>query len=231
MVLFFKTLDVRSPSFTFLGLIISSCCFLPLSAFNVNCISLSSPGDLFLAYERIADANSLFTDMITAGSINMISDSAAQATMLKQRHDLTRTVRFATFGVLDGGLTHAWLFSLDTLLGENNGSPLQTLLKVAADACVYTPLFCVWFLSAFVILEGRPTKTIPSVVRNNFLELVQGNLKFYLPINILVYGYVPKDERVLAFGMGSIIYTALLSLWNDERKKKVQIRATQNEFF
>ena len=94
------------------------------------------------------------------------------------------------------------------------------MIKVAADQFVYTPLFCIWFLAAFVVLERKNPRTIPSVIRADWLEMYRGNAGFFLPLTGLIYGYVPRDERVLAFGAGSLIYTCFLSLWNSARVGK-----------
>lgn len=102
------------------------------------------------------------------------------------------------------------------MVGES-GTWSETLVKVAADQLVYTPLFCVWFLAAFVVLEGRPVATMPRVLREEWFELFRGNAGFFLPLTGLIYGYVPRDERVLAFGAGSLVYTWILSLWNSAR--------------
>ena len=182
-----------------------------------------APSDLWSAYEAAADANSLLTDIVTAGTINSISDATAQVTETRIRAsardakpDFARTGRFVTFGAVDGAASHVWFVGLDALIGED-GTLVETCLKVAADACVYTPLWCVWFLALFVLLEGRPARTIPAVLKAEWLELFRGNLGFFLPLTGLIYGCVPRDERVLAFGCASLVYTAILSLWNSAR--------------
>ena len=180
-----------------------------------------SPGELWAAYEAAADTNSLLTDIGTVCVLNTVSDTAAQLTESQLRaeagaRDLMRTGRFFAFGVADGALSHVWFEVLDATVGDD-GTVVQTLLKVAGDALVYTPLWCVWFLAAFVVLEGRPWRSIPAVIGGEWLELFRGNLGFFLPLTGLIYGFVPRDERVLAFAAASLVYTALLSLWNSAR--------------
>ena len=85
------------------------------------------------------------------------------------------------FGAADGAASHAWFEALDTVAGED-GTFAQTALKVAADALVYTPIWCAWFLLAFAVLEGRQLRTIPAILRDEWLELFRGNLGFFLPL-------------------------------------------------
>ena len=164
-------------------------------------LAMTSPGaELWAAYEALADSNSLLTDIVTNGAIHVASDSAAQqcerSGLVATRSgaadgggtvDIARTARFGTFGSVDGAVSHLWFVVLDAVVGED-GTLDQTLLKVAADAAIYTPLFCVWFLGAFVVLEGRDWRSIPRVVQTEWLELFRGNLGFFLPITGLIYG-------------------------------------------
>ena len=46
--------------------------------------------------------------------------------------------------------------------------------SVVLDQLVYTPLFCVWFLAAFVVLERRDVRTVPAVIRSEWFELYRG---------------------------------------------------------
>jgi len=181
------------------------------------------PNEVWTAYEAAAESNSLLTDIATAMVVNAVSDSAAQSLQSLQWGEgfsAIRTGRFLAFGAADGAASHAWFEGLDQIVGED-GTFVETLLKVASDALVYTPIWCCWFLAAFVILEGRSALNIPRVIRTEWLELFRGNLGFFLPLTCLIYGSVPRDERVLAFGVASLVYTAILSVWNSARASTV----------
>jgi hypothetical protein len=162
----------------------------PSTQLRCSPVTLLSPGDLWAAYEAAADADSVLTDVVTAASINTVSDCTAQASQLRSSTlsaaDPARTARFCVFGAADGYVSHIWFEALDDVVGED-GSAAQTLLKVACDALVYTPLWCAWFLAAFVLLEGRAARSIPSVVTGEWLELYRGNVGFFLPLTGLIY--------------------------------------------
>ena len=144
-----------------------------------------SPADLWASYEAAADSNSLLTDIWTSAIIHPVSDAAAQLTETQLRakapFDPVRNGRFLVYGAADGVLSHVWFEVLDGAVGTD-GTLVQTLEKVAGDALVYTPLWCVWFLAAFAVLEGRPWRSIPSVISADWLELFRGNLGFFLPL-------------------------------------------------
>ena len=166
--------------------------------------------------------------------------SFAASTILSDvpRYDVPRTARLSLFGLTDGALTHIWFIALDSVVGEGQGL-VETLIKTAADALVYTPLWCFYFL-AFMTCFGPISSSsleqheifvnesddtfrnriqlIPSIWKSDWLELFQGNVGFFLPLTGLVYGFVPREERVLAFGIASFVYTTILSLWNKNRQ-------------
>lgn len=171
----------------------------------------------------------LLTDILTCGCINTASDTLAQLTERADAptgaFDAGRTRRLALFGLADGAVSHAWFLALDGMVGEGQGA-VETLSKTAADAFLYTPLWCLWFLLAMAVLESsdwravpHSLRRVPSIWRSDWLDLLRGNLGFFLPFTGLIYALVPRERRVFAFGMASLIYTTFLSLWNSKRAR------------
>ena len=193
-------------------------------------VALEPLTGLWAAYEAAADSNSLLTDVLTGGCVTTLSDTLAQGTeratrseaatthsgAAAARQDLVRTLRFSVFGLADGAASHGWYAGLDAAAGEAQGAA-ETALKVGADALVYTPVWCAWFLAAMTVLEARGLRAVLPAVRAGLPELYRGNLGFFLPLTGLIYGFVPRDERVLAFGSASLVYTTILSLWSSAR--------------
>mmetsp|Transcript_27378 Transcript_27378/g.41441 ORF Transcript_27378/g.41441 Transcript_27378/m.41441 type:complete len:307 (+) Transcript_27378:77-997(+) len=201
--------------------------------------------DLARAYESAAESAGLKTDILTGGTINAISDTFAQCIAVdnegsyeKQRksaldttldfaYDSARTLRLSLFGLFDGAVSHLWFLALDLMVGQGQGL-FDTVLKTVADASVYTPLWCLWFLAFMTMMKPHTNselhdsmalrfQSIFDVWKSDWLELFRGNLGFFLPLSGLIYGFVPREERVLAYGLASLIYTTILSLWNQNR--------------
>lgn len=206
--------------------------------------------DFARSYESAAENAGLLTDVLTCGSINTASDTVAQFLTFKELktendevknneqdssrsdfpYDGARTLRLALFGLADGAVSHVWFLALDSVVGDGQGL-FDTLVKTAADALVYTPLWCAWFLAFMTFIEpannnlsGNNNGSIAArfqsvfvVWGSDWLELFRGNVGFFLPLTGLIYGYVPREERVLAFGLASLVYTTILSLWNQSR--------------
>ena len=197
--------------------------------------------DMLHSYEYAVENYGVATDILTSGCINTASDTLAQlreqggsgaalnstSTTRRSKFDSVRTLRLATFGLLDGAVSHVWFVGLDGLVGDGQGL-VDTLVKTAADTFVYTPVWCAWFLATMAVLEsptvGEVTgrvRSIPEIWREEWGELLRGNIGFFLPITGFIYGLVPRENRVLAFGIASLVYTTILSLWNESRPGKV----------
>ena len=217
--------------------------------------------DCIRSYQSAAENAGLLTDVLTVGSINTASDTIAQLLSInteqnlennqnkdnsqqsknnlslledpiKPSYDTARTLRLSLFGLADGAVSHIWFLALDSVVGEGQGL-FDTLLKTAADAFVYTPLWCAWFLAFMTIIEPNPEsifinsddsisnrfQSVFNVWSSDWFELFQGNLGFFLPLTSLIYGFVPREGRVLAFSVASLVYTIILSLWNESRGK------------
>lgn len=133
--------------------------------------AVSAASNIFHTYEMAAEGDGgLLTDVLTCGFINMVIDSFAQRLAVtipppSQPHETTmgsplpvliigaddsyhynvpRTVRLAMFGLADGVVLHAWFVGLDKIVGDGMG-PFDALVKTAADALLYTPLWCASF--------------------------------------------------------------------------------------
>ena len=174
------------------------------------------------------DSSGVLSDSVAVACSYAVSDTLAQLTERRLakangaegRFDAARTQRLALFGIADGAFYHTWFVVLDGLIGDGQGA-IQTLSKTAADTMVYTPIWCAWFLLAMAVLESRDLQAVPanlrrvpSIWRSDWQELLRGTVGFFLPFTAVLYGLVPLQQRVFAFGCLNLIYTTLLSMWN-----------------
>jgi hypothetical protein len=180
----------------------------------------------------------LLPDMCTCACINTISDILAQqrspvdpsillnsgssilnSTLLTSLPlDLSRTQNYLRFGLFDGALSHYWFTTLDSTLSPLPPTVPILPLQVSLDAFLYTPLWCVWYLTYISITTPSSPSPLDSL-RQSWLELYRGNLGFFLPLTCLIYAFVPTPSKVLAFGAASLFYTTVLSAWNAGRIK------------
>ena len=153
--------------------------------------------------------------------------------------DVERVCRYAAFGALDGAASHVWynwlegkagtwcftlLRRLDELQGVDFDAVLpsatttlevevmETVEQVAADMVIYSPVWCVAFLAAMTWMSEGPGR-VGQRLKEEWKTLYLGNLAFWVPANILIYGLTPVDHRVAAFTAINVLYTAGLSRW------------------
>ena len=62
-------------------------------------------------------------------------------------------------------------------------------------------------------------------VRKGWLDLVRLDLGFHLPLIGLIYGLVPRHQRVLAEEVANLVYATLLSLWRQEQDELAEVGA------
>ena len=184
----------------------------------------SAMDHIITVYRTSTEQNPIMIDMITLAFTTAISDLIAQSaersqdiTSGKLSYDLKRVARFALFGFLDGAVGNLWCHNLDKVV--KGSSKLALVAKVIADMFVYTPLWAVFFITTMSLLKGIwRIEELVKELRSQFLELFGIDVGFYLPVNLVVYGLVPLNRRVAVFGLASVVYSTILSLWNEQKR-------------
>ena len=186
------------------------------------------------AINTLSDSLAQRIEVDDAATINPSVDGSS---VFRNNFDVYRTMRLVLFGLADGAVSHGWFVGLDQVFGDGD-ELMDAVVKTFADISVYTPLWCAWFLAAMTILEAvvvpqspllsdgtvsnntlvvAGMKSIPQVWKSDWIKLLKGNVGFFIPITGIIYGTVPRQDRVLAFGVAGVVYTTILSLWNKER--------------
>eukprot|EP01041_Mallomonas_annulata_P008695 gene8695-17957_t len=174
--------------------------------------------------DNILSTDGLAHDAIVMASMNAVSDIAAQLLSKKTTKDLTkesydfkRTERFALFGLADGMVSHFWVYSLAVFVHGNSLTDIVT--SVFADNLLYTPIWCVWFIAAMAVLENKSMSNFVNTFKSEWQSLFLLSLGFYFPLACVIYSFVHLENRVLAFALGSLLYTILLSLWSTDENR------------
>jgi len=208
----------------------------------VDIFSLQSVQDV---YHQVLENNGLLTDMTTVFISNTVSDCIAQYTEKQKVIDVSvlsadaspletisdesnsgfnvgRVIRFAIFGFFDGAVGHNWFIALDQVIQGTDG--ISIVYKVIADTLVFTPVWVAWFLFAMGLLEGNLQKKVTTnKLQSEYKELLYIDVGFFLPLSTVVYSIVPREARVLVFSIANLLYTSIVSLWN--QKKVIELSA------
>ena len=76
-----------------------------------------------------------------------------------------------------------------------------------------------------VLTRPSALRCPPTQVRKGWLDLVRLDLGFHLPLIGLIYGLVPRHQRVLAEEVANLVYATLLSLWRQEQDELADVGA------
>jgi hypothetical protein len=102
--------------------------------------------------------------------------------------------------------------------------------KVIFDALVYNPVWACGFIVIMALLRSESKEEIQAELKRDWLDLYISNIVFWVPLNFVVYGAIPLDYRVASVYGFTIVYVCGLSLWEENRNKKLQaLAAKRNE--
>uniref|UniRef100_A0A0G4IAS0 Uncharacterized protein n=1 Tax=Chromera velia CCMP2878 TaxID=1169474 RepID=A0A0G4IAS0_9ALVE len=178
-------------------------------------------------YLRMSKEEPVLTKALTSGLVYALGDVTAQTnegtclSLLNRR----RLVRSAVAGFcLHGPGSHAWYLVSDRLVdGSFALSGWQsTLAKGFLDRAFWAPFFNALLYAFFGVYEGDSPQQIAMAVRSSAYPLWVAGLRFWPFVNIVTYGVVPSDLRVLWIGFVSIFWVTFVSRQAADLKRQQQ---------
>lgn len=110
-----------------------------------------------------------------------------------------------------------------------DGGVSRVVEMVAADLIVFSPWWCTLFLGAMAAMTHFDSDAAPSArgagkaaarrLRSSWKTLYLGDFIAWIPLNGILYGLVPVDNRVQAFGVINLLYTVVLSFWAERTRR------------
>ena len=110
-----------------------------------------------------------------------------------------------------------------------DGGISRVVEMVAADLIVFSPWWCALFLAAMAAMTHFESDAAPSArgagkavtrrLRSSWKTLYLGDFIAWIPLNGILYGLVPVDNRVQAFGVINLMYTVVLSFWAERVRR------------
>ena len=78
------------------------------------------------------------------------------------------------------------------------------------------------------LLRSESKEEIKAELKRDWGDLYISNIVFWVPLNFVVYGVIPLDYRVASVYGFTILYVSGLSLWEENRNKKLQALAAKS---
>jgi hypothetical protein len=163
----------------------------------------------------------LVTKSVTSSVLTAFSDAICQqltkgaaGQQTKTKFDYKRSLHVAITGfVWSGPVTHNWYSILEKIVTIKN--PVGGLMaRIILDAIIFSPVTVCGYFTCRSILEGSGVAGIRDKLNTRFVTAVTGAWKFWPAANIINFGLVPVEFRVLYSNVLSLFWTGYLTLLN-----------------
>lgn len=131
--------------------------------------------------------------------------------------DYNRFVQASITGLVwSGPVTHFWYETLDKILQV---LPIQgTLLqKIFLDAIIFSPVTISGYFVVRSLLEGKGLDGGLTKVKNLFVPTLFGAWKFWPAANIINFGLIAKEYRVLFVNILGVFWAGYLTFVNSKK--------------
>lgn len=175
-------------------------------------------------------AQPLLTKSLTSSGIMTVSDAMCQklVSSVQQREkkpeekeafvlDNTRILQVAVTGfVWSGPITHIWYAILEKIV-QIQEPILGLIARIFLDAIIFSPVTVSGYFTVRSILEGTGFKGSKEKLETRLVSTVIGAWKFWPAANIINFGLVPLQLRVLYVNVLSLFWTGYLSFVNAKK--------------
>lgn len=121
-----------------------------------------------------------------------------------------RTMRMMAWGFfIHTPLMHTWYNTVDRVIKGRNMTAV--LKKVVADMILVAPQMPLWFFTSTQLMEGVPFRDAVDVAIAKTPATVAANYSLWPMTNIVTFGVVPLQYRLLFVNVVSIGWAAFLS--------------------
>ncbi|KAL4786559.1 hypothetical protein BJX76DRAFT_105906 [Aspergillus varians] len=154
----------------------------------------------------------ILTTSVTSALLFATGDALAQQAVDRkglEKHDFARTGRMALYGgAAFGPAATLWFrFLQHRVILKNTKATI--IARVAADQCLFGPLHLTCFLTSMAAMEGEdPIEKWKST----FLPVYKANLAVWPMVQLINFGFVPLEHRVLVVNVISLGWNCFLSL-------------------
>jgi len=138
----------------------------------------------------------------------------------RANNDWRRTGHVAVTGfTMSGPISHGWYALLEAVVSIQDRR-LGVAARMVLDAFVFSPVTVAAYFIWRAVLEGEGPGGIATKLRANWTDALAASLTFWPLANIINFGFVPVELRVLYNNMLSLFWTGYLSHMNATHMKK-----------
>lgn len=187
---------------------------------------------MLAAYSRLLTTRPVVVKAMSAALVFSAADALAQLTLERAqaqaktaawRYDAARTGRMALFGLcIAGPGVHSWYWAVERVLGTGT-SARHVVLKVAADAAIFSPLSIATFFAGMSVLDptarANAAAHFVGVMQREFAPSLLACWGFWPPFIAISFRFVPVHYRTLYQNVLSVFWNAFLAYRNASSAK------------
>lgn len=129
-------------------------------------------------------------------------------------NDWRRTWHVAVTGfTLSGPISHTWYAILEAIV-QIQHRQLGMAVRMVLDAFIFSPIAVAAYFIWRAALEGKGLEGIAAKLRARWRDALVASWTFWPVANIINFGFVPVELRVLYNNMLSLLWTGYLSHMN-----------------
>jgi protein Mpv17 len=139
---------------------------------------------------------------ITSGVVYMLGDFSSQIFQGKKVAELNRSrvIGSGLAGLLfHGAMSHCWYGWLDHFIEHtlNLHAWWNIFPMIALDSLIFCPSWNAVYIGFMGLFLKKKARDVWSDVRSTAFPLFKSGLKLWIPANVITYGFVPLQLRVL----------------------------------
>lgn len=182
-------------------------------------------------YKEMLRTDPLLTKSLTSSSIMTVSDVICQKLVMANTKtdrketdstptpslDYVRMLQVAITGIVwSGPIQHWWFGTLDKIVTIQHPI-LRLVVKLIFDSMIFSPLTISGYFTVRSMLEGSGFKGAYEKLSTRLVSTVKGAWKFWPIVNIVNFGLVPLQFRVLYSNILSLFWTGYLTYVNSKK--------------
>lgn len=192
---------------------------------------------LLRLYDRCLTARPILTKCITSGCLFGIGDGVAQRVTTyynehssrSTKHDWHRTGRMIIWGsVFFAPSAHVWYNFLDRFVRTTGRKAI--VQKVAMDLLIYTPPLNMAFFTCNNVLSGQPLDEAAHKAWVKLPPTLAANFAVWPGIQVVTFGYVPLQYRVLFINFMCLGWSSFLSMMASDPDLKPAAVSTSRKY-
>ncbi|KAI8840620.1 integral membrane protein, Mpv17/PMP22 family [Chytriomyces cf. hyalinus JEL632] len=165
---------------------------------------------MFKAYDQLLHRHPIAVQAVTTSGLFIVGDILAQQAVERKglsNHDVSRTLRLASFGGLIAGPAIALWYPFLQRTVAFKREWQSVVARVALDQTVFAPTFIGIFITSTTLMNGHSLADVKVRLNDGYREAVVNNWKLWPAVQIVNFAFVPLLYR-------SLVVNSIATGWN-----------------